>query len=61
METALAVLEAQGAERVEVSLPHTPYAIDTYYLINTSEVSSNLARFDGLRYGAASRRQPCGT
>ncbi len=52
VETALAVLEAHGAERVEVSLPHTPYAIDTYYLINTSEVSSNLARFDGLRYGA---------
>ncbi len=52
VETALAVLEAHGAERVEVSLPHTPYAIDTYYLINTSEVSSNLARFDGLRFGA---------
>ena len=34
-----------------MSLPHTAYAIDTYYLINTSEVSSNLARFDGVRYG----------
>ncbi|MDR3673186.1 MAG: Asp-tRNA(Asn)/Glu-tRNA(Gln) amidotransferase subunit GatA [Holophaga sp.] len=52
LETALAVLAAQGAELVELSLPHTGYAIDTYYLINTSEVSSNLARFDGMRYGA---------
>lgn len=51
LRTALAALEGQGAELVEVSLPHTPYAIDTYYLINTSEVSSNLARYDGVRYG----------
>ena len=55
LETALAALAAQGAELVEVSLPHTPYAIDTYYLISTSEVASNLARFDGVRYG---RREP---
>ena len=40
-----------GAQLVPVSLPHTPYAIDTYYLLCTSEVSSNLSRFDGLRYG----------
>jgi aspartyl-tRNA(Asn)/glutamyl-tRNA(Gln) amidotransferase subunit A len=52
LEAALAELTAQGAELVDVTLPHTPYAIDTYYLINTSEVSSNLARFDGVRYGA---------
>ena len=52
LEAALAALAAQGAELVDVTLPHTPYAIDTYYLINTSEVSSNLARFDGVRYGA---------
>jgi aspartyl-tRNA(Asn)/glutamyl-tRNA(Gln) amidotransferase subunit A len=58
LDTALAVLGAQGAELVEVSLPHTAYAIDTYYLINTSEVSSNLARFDGMRYGA---RKPADT
>jgi aspartyl-tRNA(Asn)/glutamyl-tRNA(Gln) amidotransferase subunit A len=49
---ALRTLEGEGAELVEVSLAHTPYAIDTYYLINTSEVSSNLNRFDGVRYGA---------
>jgi aspartyl-tRNA(Asn)/glutamyl-tRNA(Gln) amidotransferase subunit A len=55
LETALAALANQGAELVELSLPHTAYAIDTYYLINTSEVSSNLSRFDGMRYGD---RQP---
>lgn len=52
LETALGRLASEGAELVEVSLPHTGFAIDTYYLINTSEVSSNLSRFDGVRYGA---------
>lgn len=52
LEEALRVLEGQGAELVEVSLPHTRYAIDAYYLLNTAEVSSNLSRFDGMRYGA---------
>jgi len=41
-----------GAEVVEISLPHTPYAIATYYVIATAEASANLARFDGVRYGA---------
>jgi aspartyl-tRNA(Asn)/glutamyl-tRNA(Gln) amidotransferase subunit A len=50
--TALECLASEGAELVEVSLPHTPYAIETYYLICTSEVSSNMSRFDGVRYGA---------
>ena len=41
-----------GAEVVDVSLPHTPYAIGCYYVIATAEASANLARFDGVRYGA---------
>jgi len=48
---AIALLERAGAKTREVSLPHTPYAIATYYLIATAEASSNLARFDGVRYG----------
>ena len=40
-----------GAEIVEVSLPHTAYAVATYYIVMTAEVSANLARFDGIRYG----------
>ncbi|CAM4188683.1 Asp-tRNA(Asn)/Glu-tRNA(Gln) amidotransferase subunit GatA [Paenibacillus alkaliterrae] len=48
---ALAVYESLGAAWEEVSLPHTEYAIATYYLLASSEASSNLARFDGVRYG----------
>ena len=51
LNAALQVLADQGAEVREVNLPHTRYAIDTYYLLCTSEVSSNLSRFDGVRYG----------
>ncbi|MCB1051897.1 MAG: Asp-tRNA(Asn)/Glu-tRNA(Gln) amidotransferase subunit GatA [Acidobacteria bacterium] len=47
---ATAFLNAQGAECVTIQLPHTEYAIPTYYLIATAEASSNLARFDGVRY-----------
>lgn len=50
-EKALKDLESQGAELVEISLPHTQYAIEVYYIIQTAEVSSNLARYDGIRYG----------
>ncbi|MGH0033594.1 MAG: Asp-tRNA(Asn)/Glu-tRNA(Gln) amidotransferase subunit GatA [Myxococcota bacterium] len=48
---AVGELERAGALVVEVSLPHTRYAIATYYLIATAEASSNLARYDGVRYG----------
>ncbi|NMO98239.1 Asp-tRNA(Asn)/Glu-tRNA(Gln) amidotransferase subunit GatA [Paenibacillus lemnae] len=49
--SALKVLESLGAVWEEVSLPHTEYAVATYYLLASSEASSNLARFDGVRYG----------
>ncbi|BAQ08798.1 aspartyl/glutamyl-tRNA amidotransferase subunit a [Bacillus sp. OxB-1] len=48
---ALQVLESLGAEWEEVSLPHSKYASATYYVIACSEASSNLSRFDGIRYG----------
>ena len=48
---AVAVLRGQGAEVKEVSLPSTEYALATYYLIAPAEASSNLARYDGVRYG----------
>jgi aspartyl-tRNA(Asn)/glutamyl-tRNA(Gln) amidotransferase subunit A len=48
---ALKVLEGLGAVWEEVSMPHTEYAVATYYLLASSEASSNLARFDGVRYG----------
>jgi aspartyl-tRNA(Asn)/glutamyl-tRNA(Gln) amidotransferase subunit A len=51
VEAAIKQLEAQGAQIVEVNLPHTKYAIAVYYIIATAEASSNLARYDGVRYG----------
>jgi aspartyl-tRNA(Asn)/glutamyl-tRNA(Gln) amidotransferase subunit A len=51
VEGAVAELEHAGAKVREISLPHTSHAIATYYLIATAEASSNLARFDGVRYG----------
>jgi aspartyl-tRNA(Asn)/glutamyl-tRNA(Gln) amidotransferase subunit A len=45
-------LQKQGAEIVEISLPHTDYAVAVYYIIATAEASANLARFDGIRYCA---------
>jgi aspartyl-tRNA(Asn)/glutamyl-tRNA(Gln) amidotransferase subunit A len=47
-----------GATIVDVSLPHTQYALATYYIIMPSELSSNLARYDGMRYGGASNADP---
>ena len=51
VEAAIQKLAGLGCEIVQVSLPHTEYAIPTYYLIATAEASANLARFDGVRYG----------
>ncbi len=51
VQSAIQQMTKLGAEIVEISLPHTPYAVSTYYLIATAEASSNLARFDGVRYG----------
>lgn len=51
IEAALAKLRDRGHELVEISLPHTQYAIATYYLIAPAEASSNLSRYDGVRYG----------
>ena len=52
MDVAVKQFEKLGAEIVEISLPHTDYAVATYYIIATAEASANLARFDGIRYGA---------
>ncbi len=51
LEIACAHFESLGADLVEISLPHTDYAIGAYYIIATAEASTNLARFDGVRYG----------
>ena len=50
-DEAIRACEAAGAELVEVSLPHTEYAMAVYYIIAPAEASANLARFDGVRYG----------
>lgn len=51
IEEAMGVLEGLGMQLKEISLPHTEYAVATYYIICTSEASSNLARYDGVKYG----------
>lgn len=55
VEAAIDKLKGLGCEIVPISLPHTPYAIPTYYLIATAEASSNLARYDGVRYSLRAR------
>ena len=55
MMNALEKLKEAGAELVDVSLPHTKYALPTYYILAPAEASSNLARFDGIRYGYRSK------
>lgn len=51
-EQGITWLREQGAEIVDVSLPHTKYALPAYYIVAPAEASSNLARYDGMRYGA---------
>ncbi len=57
VERVAAALERQGLRRREVSLPHTQYALDAYYIIAPAEASSNLSRFDGMRYGPRAEAQ----
>lgn len=52
VNAAVKQLESLGAQVVEISLPHTDYAVAVYYIVATAEASANLARFDGVRYGA---------
>lgn len=58
VKKAIKFLEEQGAEIGECSLPHTEYALPVYYLIAPAEASSNLARYDGVRYGYRSEEAP---
>ena len=55
---ALRVYEGLGAKIKEVSLPHSPFAVATYYLVATAEASSNLARYDGMHYGYRASAKP---
>lgn len=57
-ENAIETLRASGASIVEIDLPMMEYAIATYYVICTAEASSNLARYDGIRYGRRAKLQP---
>ena len=59
VRAAIETLGRAGAKLVPVSLPHTKYAVSVYYLVCTAEASSNLARYDGMKYGH--RRQQAGT
>jgi aspartyl-tRNA(Asn)/glutamyl-tRNA(Gln) amidotransferase subunit A len=56
MEQAIETFRGLGAEFVDISLPHTDYAVATYYLIATAEASSNLARYEGVRFGHRSEQ-----
>jgi aspartyl-tRNA(Asn)/glutamyl-tRNA(Gln) amidotransferase subunit A len=55
VRAAVKTLASLGAEIVEISLPHTAYALAVYYIIATAEASANLARFDGVRYGSRAK------
>jgi aspartyl-tRNA(Asn)/glutamyl-tRNA(Gln) amidotransferase subunit A len=58
LDAALEVLESRGATIVDVELPHARHAIPVYYLVATAEASSNLARYDGVRYGFRANPEP---
>jgi aspartyl-tRNA(Asn)/glutamyl-tRNA(Gln) amidotransferase subunit A len=51
VEAGISLLERLGCKRIPLRMPHTEYAVGTYYLVATAEASSNLARYDGVRYG----------
>jgi aspartyl-tRNA(Asn)/glutamyl-tRNA(Gln) amidotransferase subunit A len=51
LDRAIKIMRDLGANVVDVSLPHAPYSVPTYYIINPAEASANLARYDGVRYG----------
>lgn len=55
ISSAVKILEKQGAEIIEVSLPHTKYCVPAYYIVQPAEVSSNLSRYDGIKYGYSSK------
>jgi aspartyl-tRNA(Asn)/glutamyl-tRNA(Gln) amidotransferase subunit A len=57
IDESLAVLKARGATIVDVGLPHAKYATPVYYLVSTAEASSNLARYDGVRYGFRAKNE----
>lgn len=58
VKDAIALLEKNGAVVKEISMPHTEYAVPTYYLVATAEASSNLARYDGVQYGLRDTSEP---
>src|SRR5260370_33936681 len=58
IDAALFILQRAGAEIVDVSLPHTDYGLAAYYIIAPAECSSNLARYDGVRYGMSEDDAP---
>ena len=58
LTTALDTLQARGATIIDVELPYAKYAIPVYYLVSTAEASSNLARYDGVRYGFRASPEP---
>lgn len=51
IESAIETLRGLGAEIVPINLPHTEYGVSVYYIISPAEVASNMARYDGIRYG----------